>query len=242
MCVCGYQDMFLAVVTVVDRLVVVPEQAVLIGHMTPAVKQMEAVAQILLRKVDTESKYLARLEGKASTNRCMWDVKTHTLYAYTQAIHKRLLQCMLLSLLLLTCHGYRLQQLYSCMNWQKQLESVATGQKGSDVSAREATRKLVAATKQMHALNAILQDVHASEVGPQHASEATDRKLQSSDENAISAAAAAGPWAAKNTIVRDVLHELTNAAQKSRTKHRYNVHQTSAGQLLTSASPAKPKL
>ncbi|KAA6419435.1 MAG: abnormal spindle-like microcephaly-associated protein [Trebouxia sp. A1-2] len=169
------EDMFLAVITVVDRLVAVPQQAVLIGHMTPAVKQMEAVAQILLRKVDTESKYLARLEG----------------------------------------------------------------QKGSDVSAREATRKLVAATKQMHALHAILQDVHASEVGPQKASEATDKKLQSSDEDARSAAAAAGPWAAKNTIVRDVLHELTNAAQKSRTKHRYSAHQISAGQLVTSASPAK---
>lgn len=92
--------MFLAVVTVVDRLVAVPEQAVLIGRMTPAVKQMEAVAQILLRKVDTESKYLARLEGEASTNRHTCDVKTHTIYAYTQAIHKHLLQCMHLSLVL----------------------------------------------------------------------------------------------------------------------------------------------
>lgn len=143
-------------------------------------------------------------------------------------------------------HGYRLKQLSSCMKWQKQLEFVATGQKGSDVSAREATRKLVAATKQMHALHAILQDVHASEFRPQNASEATDEKVQSSDENARSAAAAAGPWAAKNTIVRDVLHELTNAAQKSRTKHRYNAHQISSGQhssgLVTSASPAKQKL
>ena len=141
-----------------------------------------------------------------------------------------------------TCHGYRLQQLYSCMSWQNQLESVATGQKGSDVSAREATRKLVAATKQMHALHAILQDVHASEFGQQNASDATDKKLQSSDENARSAAAAAGPWAAKNTIVKDVLHELTNAAQKSRTKHRYNAHQVLAGQQVTSASPAKQEL
>ncbi len=124
----------------------------------------------------------------------------------------------------------------------KTVVSVATGQKGSDVSAREATRKLVAATKQMHALHAILQDVHDSELGPHHVSEATDKKLQSSDENARSAAAAAGPWAAKNTIVRDVLHELTNAAQKSRKKHRYNAHQISVGQIVTDASPAKQKL
>lgn len=101
-CVCIYQDMFLAVITVVDRLAAVPEQAVLIGRMTPAVKQMEAVAQILLRKVDTESKYLARLEGKASTGRCTWEAKAQAIYAYFQEIHERrqVLQCMFLSLIL----------------------------------------------------------------------------------------------------------------------------------------------
>ena len=35
-----------------------------IAAMSADVRQMEAVAQILLRRVDTESKYLARLEGK----------------------------------------------------------------------------------------------------------------------------------------------------------------------------------
>lgn len=58
------QDMFLAAILVLDRLVAVPEQAAQISLMAPAMKQMEAVAQILLRKVDTESKYLARLEGE----------------------------------------------------------------------------------------------------------------------------------------------------------------------------------
>lgn len=86
---------------------------------------------------------------------------------------------------------------------------VVAGQKGSDVSAREATKKLVAATKQMHALQAVLQDIHV--VSPDAVT-----KLQASDENAKSVAAEAGPWAAKNTIVRDVLNELTNAAHKSR--------------------------
>ena len=85
------------------------------------------------------------------------------------------------------------------------------GQKGSDVSAREATKKLVAATKQMHALQAVLQDIHG-------VTAAMSQKLQASDENAKFEAAEAGPWAAKNTIVRDVLNELTNAAQKSRRK------------------------
>lgn len=89
------------------------------------------------------------------------------------------------------------------------------GQKGSDVSAREATKKLVAATKQMHALQAVLQDIHGvTATIPQDTG--VDSKLPASDENAKSAAAEAGPWAARNTIVRDVLNELTNAAQKAR--------------------------
>ena len=57
------QDMFLGAIAVLDRLVANPEQAVRISQMTVSIKQMEAVAQILLRRVDTESKYLARLEG-----------------------------------------------------------------------------------------------------------------------------------------------------------------------------------
>lgn len=58
------QDMFLGAIAVLDRLVANPEQAVHISQMTVSIKQMEAVAQILLRRIDTESKYLARLEGK----------------------------------------------------------------------------------------------------------------------------------------------------------------------------------
>ena len=57
------QDMFLAAIVILDRLVSVPAQAADISQMTASVRQMEAVAQILLRRVDTESKYLARLEG-----------------------------------------------------------------------------------------------------------------------------------------------------------------------------------
>ena len=76
---------------------------------------------------------------------------------------------------------------------------------------------MVAATKQMHALQAVLQDIHGVTTAvPQDVW--VESKLQASDENARSVAAEAGPWAAKNTIVRDVLNELTNAAQKSRRK------------------------
>ena len=67
----------------------------------------------------------------------------------------------------------------------------------------------------MHALQAVLQDIHGVTAAVSQDAGA-ETKLQASDENAKSAAAEAGPWAARNTIVRDVLNELTNAAQKSR--------------------------
>ena len=67
----------------------------------------------------------------------------------------------------------------------------------------------------MHALQAVLQDLHG--VSPIMSQDPwAEAKLQASDEHAKAVAAEAGPWAAKNTIVRDVLNELTNAAQKSR--------------------------
>ena len=54
----------MAAIVILDRLVAVPQQAVRMNDLTAPVRQMEAVAQILLRRVDTESKYLARLEGE----------------------------------------------------------------------------------------------------------------------------------------------------------------------------------
>ena len=59
------QDVFLPLTDILRNLVVVPAAAAYIADMSMDVRQMEAVAQIVLRKVDTESKYLARLEGKA---------------------------------------------------------------------------------------------------------------------------------------------------------------------------------
>lgn len=69
----------------------------------------------------------------------------------------------------------------------------------------------------MHAIQAVLQDVH-------HALALTgqqcgDAKTESPDENVNTTAERAGPWAAKNTIVKDVLRELTNASR--RTKNRF---------------------
>lgn len=67
----------------------------------------------------------------------------------------------------------------------------------------------------MHALQAVLQDVHGVTDAVSQAAW-VESKPQALDENAKSVATDAGPWAAKNTIVRDVLNELTNTAQKSR--------------------------
>ena len=87
---------------------------------------------------------------------------------------------------------------------------LAAGQKGSDVSAREATRRLVSATKQAHALQRMLGSIHAEANGQ------ASTQSKSTEEQAKATAAAAGPWAAKNTIVRDVLNELTNATRAPR--------------------------
>ena len=117
------------------------------------------------------------------------------------------------------------------------------GQKGSDVSAREATKKLVAAAKQMHALQAVLGDVHDAS-STESVGTAPKETVSSLIENASSAAAQAGPWAARNTIVRDVLNELTNAANRSRTRFYNSSHQTSLGHttpgILQAASDNSP--
>lgn len=94
----------------------------------------------------------------------------------------------------------------------------------------------MAATKQMHALQAVLHDIHAAATIAQGA--VRDVKTQLPDENAKSVAAEAGPWAAKNTIVRDVLSELTNAAQKYRKTRLQGVYHTTVEQR---GSPVRQK-
>lgn len=86
----------------------------------------------------------------------------------------------------------------------------------------------------MHALQAVLQDIHGVTAGMSQ--DAWVESKLASDENIKSVAAEAGPWAAKNTIVRDVLNELTNAAQKSR---RTRLQGTSHAAIEYKGSPAK---
>ena len=72
------------------------------------------------------------------------------------------------------------------------------GQKGSDVSARESTRKIVAASRQLEALQSIL---NALGVAP--ASSTQQPPIQNNRVNEAY-------WTPKNTIVRDVLNEIGN--------------------------------
>lgn len=74
------QDVFLPLTSVLGKLAALPAHAEQIKGMFAEVRQMEAVAQILLRKVDTESKYLARLEGNIIVAACLQTTENHVLY------------------------------------------------------------------------------------------------------------------------------------------------------------------
>jgi hypothetical protein len=73
------------------------------------------------------------------------------------------------------------------------------GQKGSDVSAREATLKLVAASSQLKALQRVLTALGA-DVGL----EPPGAHSETAEDGAT--------WIPRNTIVRDVFQELGNVA------------------------------
>lgn len=83
-----------------------------------------------------------------------------------------------------------------------------TGQKGSDVSAREATRKIVAARRQLAAVRAVLA---AAGLAPnkaeqaQHAAHAHGAGWTGSEDGDAAAGGQRGP---RNTIVRSVLRGL----------------------------------
>jgi hypothetical protein len=53
----------MSVVGVMRKLVEAPERASVVAGMTSCVRHLEAIAQLLTRKIDMEHKYLARLEG-----------------------------------------------------------------------------------------------------------------------------------------------------------------------------------
>ena len=74
------------------------------------------------------------------------------------------------------------------------------------MTARETTKRLVSAAKQARALQAVLDSISAalSDSRPR-------RNMHEEEQGRITVTA--GPWAAKNTIVRDVLNELTNATR-----------------------------
>lgn len=73
------------------------------------------------------------------------------------------------------------------------------GQKGSDVSARDSTRKIVAASRQLEALQSILKALGVPHINPN----VEHPPIQNNRVNKAY-------WTPKNTIVRDVLNEIGN--------------------------------
>lgn len=100
---------------------------------------------------------------------------------------------------IITLHNDRRLAMSWCgASWSEYREYPA-GQKGSDVSAREATRKIVAASRQLNALHSILDTLGQ----PMHNDSFLQTPMRNNKVNKAY-------WTPKNTIVRDVLNEIGN--------------------------------
>jgi hypothetical protein len=58
-------------VGLLQRMCADPERAARAGQDSASIRQMQAVAQLLTRKVDNEQKYLERLEGEDPPSLCV---------------------------------------------------------------------------------------------------------------------------------------------------------------------------
>jgi hypothetical protein len=69
---CGVeQEIFMLAVGLLQRMCADPERAARAGQDSASIRQMQAVAQLLTRKVDNEQKYLERLEGDEPLSFCV---------------------------------------------------------------------------------------------------------------------------------------------------------------------------
>eukprot|EP00983_Pelagomonas_calceolata_P109629 1159576-Pelagomonas_calceolata.AAC.6 len=57
------EDVFMSAIAVLRQLLEYPGHALEVARMPNIIKQWEGIAQIILRKIDMEQKYIARLEG-----------------------------------------------------------------------------------------------------------------------------------------------------------------------------------
>jgi len=89
--------------------------------------------------------------------------------------------------------GNKRFEIYSC-----------AGQKGSDASAKEATRKIVSASRQLQVLQAILTTVGVPILSG---------KEESPQKGGAKSARAS--WVPRNTVVRDALNEIGNQARQN---------------------------
>ncbi|KAL6765370.1 hypothetical protein V8C86DRAFT_2458344 [Haematococcus lacustris] len=160
------EDVFMAAMSVVVKLLGPPGHALAVAKMPSVVKTWEGIGQIVSRRIDMERKYIHRLEG----------------------------------------------------------------QKGSDASAKEATRKLLAAAKQLEAMQAIISQVthearlHGVQVehhntvphALSHSALPLGPDTARVPEDVVPAATArTHTWQPKNTVVRNVLRVQQAAQQQA---------------------------
>ncbi|KAF5841190.1 hypothetical protein DUNSADRAFT_14021 [Dunaliella salina] len=146
------EDVFMSAMAVLRKVLEYPGHALEVARMPNIIKQWEGIAQIILRKIDMEQKYIARLEG----------------------------------------------------------------QKGSDYSAKEATRKVICGAKQLEALQSMISSVLA--VANAHRIEVVHHNtlpfgchqiLPTGSVNLSQPPPMPEPsWVPKNTLVRYTLRDI----------------------------------
>ena len=161
----------MAIMDILALLVHGPLRRDALAAFAPVQRQLLAVAQILQRKSELERKYLDRLEGRPL--RELADPPND----------------------LVGCDIWSQRVGHAGVPQSNAAPPHRTGQKGSDVLAREATVKLVAVTQQHTALQDLLTSLGARGGTPKAA-----RPPGSS-----------GKVLGRNMIVRGALAELTNA-------------------------------
>ncbi|KAJ9507371.1 hypothetical protein QJQ45_006338 [Haematococcus lacustris] len=185
------EDVFMAAMSVVVKLLGPPGHALAVAKMPSVVKTWEGIGQIVSRRIDMERKYIHRLEG----------------------------------------------------------------QKGSDASAKEATRKLLAAAKQLEAMQAIISQVtheallHGVQVehhntvphALSHSALPLGPDTARVPEDVVPAATArTHTWQPKNTVVRNVLRVQQAAQQQAAQQAAQQVMQLVSCQSAASSESTSP--
>ena len=172
----------------VDR----PDNAEHIADDVAVVKQIIAVSQLIARKLQSEKRYLARLEGRHRLN------NAPVMLDMIVTVKERIVPALRRHAYINLCPHTAEDEAALKGKVLIYFANPRVGQKGSDVSARDSTRKIVAASRQLEALQSILSSLGVSPLGT-----AEQQPIQNNRVNTAY-------WTPKNTIVRDVLNEIGN--------------------------------